>query len=143
MATKLEQDNLDWPDIFALVSHIFDLDLSWNQHEVESAWPKSRSGKSEKLSGNLRESGNGYMKQGQWSKALALYNQAVIWAEDQSQVLCMALANRAFVWMKLEAFDKARLDLDWIIQIGKYPEESVYKVYQRLGIVLQKLHMKW
>ena len=51
----------------------------------------------------------------------------------------MALANRAFVWMKLEEFEKAQVDLLWVIKMGNYSKESFYKIYQRLGIVLQKL----
>ena len=57
----------------------------------------------------------------------------------ESQTLPLALANRAFVWMKLLQFDKAEVDLLWILQTGKYPRESLYKIYQRLGIVLQNL----
>ena len=79
------------------------------------------------------------MKCGQWTKALTLYNEAVILAETNGDNLCLALANRAFVWMKLEQFDKAEKDLLWIISMKKYPKESYYKVYQRLGISFQKL----
>ena len=79
------------------------------------------------------------MKVGQWSKALSHYNEAVICAETNSQNLSMALANRAFLWMKLEEFEKAQVDLLWIIQMGNYSKEAFYKIYQRLGIVLQKL----
>ena len=60
------------------------------------------------------------------------------------QSLPLALANRAFVWIKLLEFSKAHLDLLWIIKIGTYPMESLYKIYQRLGIVLQKLQkVRW
>ena len=79
------------------------------------------------------------MKVGQLSKALSHYNEAVICAETNSQNLSMALANRAFLWMKLEEFEKAQVDLLWIIQMGNYSKEAFYKIYQRLGIVLQKL----
>ena len=79
------------------------------------------------------------MKAGQWSKALAVYNEAVILANPESQTLALALANRAFVWMKLLHFEQAEADLQWLLQIDKYPQESLYKIYQRLGIVLQKL----
>ena len=58
--------------------------------------------------------------------------------------LPLALANRAFVWIRLLEFSKAHLDLLWIIKIGTYPMESLYKIYQRLGIVLQKLQkVRW
>ena len=41
--------------------------------------------------------------------------------------------------MKLEEFEKAQVDLLWVIKMGNYSKESLYKIYQRLGIVLQKL----
>ena len=71
--------------------------------------------------------------------ALTYYNEAVLWAENESQELAMALANRAFVWMKLLQFDRARVDLLWILKIEKYPRDIIYKIYQRLGTVLQSL----
>ena len=49
------------------------------------------------------------------------------------------LTYRAFVWMKIEEFEKAQIDLLWVIKMSNYPKESFYKIYQRLGIVLQKL----
>ena len=56
-----------------------------------------------------------------------------------SYCLITYCANRAFVWMKLEEFEKAQVDLLWVIKMGNYSKESFYKIYQRLGIVLQKL----
>lgn len=41
--------------------------------------------------------------------------------------------------MKLLEFSKAHIDLKWVIKIGTYPLETLYKIYQRLGMVLQKL----
>ena len=57
----------------------------------------------------------------------------------RSYFLIIYCANRAFVWMKLEEFEKAQVDLLWVIKMGNYSKESFYKIYQRLGIVLQKL----
>ena len=56
-------------------------------------------------------------------------------AYENSQNLSMALANRAFVWMKLEEYEKAQIDLLWIIKMGNYSNDNMYKIYQRLGIV--------
>ena len=125
--------------IFSVLKTIFDLHLVWPNEEVFKAWSKGRSVKNDKLSSKAREQGNARMKAGQWSKALAVYNEAVILANPESQTLALALANRAFVWMKLLHFEQAEADLQWLLQIDKYPQESLYKIYQRLGIVLQKL----
>ena len=67
------------------------------------------------------------MRVGQWSKALTMYNEAVICASPRSQVLALALANRACAWMKMLQFDQAEKDLQWILQSETYPKESLSK----------------
>ena len=139
MASKLETDTLTRNDVFIVLKTIFGLKIHWSKDEVLKAWNKSRSIKNDEFSTKAREKGNASMKIGQWSKALTMYNEAVVLATPESQILTLALANRAFVWMKLLQFDKARVDLLWILKIEKYPRDIIYKIYQRLGTVLQSL----
>lgn len=39
----------------------------------------------------------------------------------------------------MKEFAKAELDLKWALSTGKYPEESIFKLFQRLGVAYQKL----
>ena len=71
--------------------------------------------------------------------ALTYYNEAVLWAENECQELAMALANRAFVWMKLKRYLYAKNDLELVIKSEYYPIETLYKIHQRLGNVYQYL----
>ena len=64
---------------------------------------------------------------------------SIVWAPSESQHLTLALANRAFVWIKLEEYQKAETDLEWLLSINKYPQDTLHKIYQRLGIVKFKL----
>ena len=112
--------------VFQIIKAIYELNLNWTQNEVLGAWEKPRKNKQDQLSVKARELGNAAMKNGQWTRALMLYNEAVILAETNGLNLALALANRAFVWMKLEEFDFAQVDLLWIIEMGKYPKGLHY-----------------
>ena len=71
--------------------------------------------------------------------ALTCYNEALIWAENNSLQLTQATANRAFVWLKLEKFSLALSDLEKVLSFENYPKNSLFKIYQRLATVFQKL----
>ena len=105
--------------------------MNWTSNEVSEAWEKPRKNKQDEISVKAREKGNTHMKKGQWTKALQMYNEAVILAETNGLNLALALANRAFVWMKLEQFEFAQVDLLWILQIGKYPKGLFKKTIQK------------
>ena len=85
MCIKIETDNLIRDDIFQLMKVIYDNNLGWKSEEVLGAWSKTRSMKNEKNSIEFREKGNHLLKTGNWKKALMLYNQAVVLAENNSQ----------------------------------------------------------
>ena len=51
----------------------------------------------------------------------------------------MALANRAFVWIKLKRYIFAKNDLELVMKNENYPQETLYKIHQRLGNVYQFL----
>ena len=71
--------------------------------------------------------------------ALTCYNEALIWAENNSLQLTQAIANRAFVWLKLEKFSLALSDLEKVLSFENYPKNSLFKIYQRLATVFQNL----
>ena len=71
------------------------------------------------------------MQNGDWINALSCYNEAVFLAPNSSETLTLAIANRAAVWIKLEEYDKAHLDLKWLLTIGKYPPDSIYKIFHQ------------
>ena len=104
-----------------MLQTIFEQRLCWSSDECLEAWSKSRSIKNDKCSLSAREEGNALMKVGQWSKALTMYNEAVICASPRSQVLALALANRACAWMKMLQFDH------WWILLECVVAENIYK----------------
>ena len=51
----------------------------------------------------------------------------------------MILANRSVILCKINEFCKAINDLNSAIQTGKYPDENLYKLYQRLSKAHEQL----
>ena len=45
----------------------------------------------------------------------------------------LALANRAVILFKIREFEWATQDINLVIESGKYPEENLHKLYQRLA----------
>ena len=70
---------------------------------------------------------------------MCFYNEAVLWSESKSQHQALAFGNRAFVWLKIKKFRLAKNDCENALQYEKFPKESVYKIYQRLGQACHQL----
>ena len=134
-------DQLCRGDVFQLIAVVSANyhDLAWSQNEIATAWPKTRNIKNEDFCVKARERGNAKLKEGKWLHALSYYNESIVWAPSESQHLTLAIANRAFIWIKLEEYQKAETDLEWLLSINKYPQDTQHKIYQRLGIVKFKL----
>ena len=93
---KLWSDQLIKKDVLMVIQSLFENSQNlWSSEEIYQAWGKSRSMKNNKLSDSNRTKGNEKVKSGQFSVALTYYNEAVVWAENESQQFSMALANRA------------------------------------------------
>ena len=93
---KLWSDQLIKKDVLMIIQALFENSQNlWSSEEIFQAWGKSRSMKNNKHSDSNRTKGNEKVKSGQFSVALTYYNEAVVWAENESQQFSMALANRA------------------------------------------------
>ena len=136
---RIQTDQLCHQDILPIIAEIQKQKLCWSSQEVNSAWCKTHHTKHEDLANQARENGNINMQAHQWSKSLSFYNHAIFLAPPESETLSLAVANRAMVWIKLEEYQKAHWDLTWLLSIGKYPQDSIYKIWQRLGTVLLQL----
>ena len=139
MADRAISDQLSRNDILQILDQVQKQNLVWTSQDIKSAWKKTHHEKNEGLADLAKEDGNKNMQIGKSIKALAHYNQAIFLAPSSSQTLTLSIANRAVVWMKLDQYEKALSDLEWLIDIGNYPKDSIYKIYQRLGLVYLKL----
>ncbi|XP_040572969.1 SET and MYND domain-containing protein 4 isoform X1 [Lepeophtheirus salmonis] len=91
-------------------------------------WKKMK--KSDKLSKELRELGNDFLKKQEFQKALVHYSKALIYSErKESKTYALALANRSVVLTKLNKYSEAIEDAEKCLKSKEYPEE--YKLYLR------------
>lgn len=142
MAQKIEEGNkFDKREVLQVIEAIFKhcQDQLWTSEDIENAWQKSRAKKNDRASEKAREQGNVWLQKGQLNKALNFYNEAVLFAQPNGVNLCLAFANRAFLWLKFNEFQRALVDLEMVIRERNYPKESLFKIYQRLGLTYQKL----
>ena len=140
LVEKIAKDQLDHQDVLEIIAVVSQNELVWSSTEVATAWKKTRHVKNELFCVKARERGNLELKMGHWADALSFYIEAILWAPDNSQQLALAIANRAFIWIKLEEYQIAEVDLEWLLSINKYPSENLHKIFQRLGIVKLKLN---
>ena len=133
---RLLSDNLTRQDVLQIIGEIQKQNLSWSSQDIDKAWTKTHHIKDEDLANLHRENGNLNMQAGHWRQALSCYNQAVFLAPSTSQTLTLVIANRAMVWIKLQEYQKAHWDLIWVLNIGKYPKDSLHKIWHRLATVL-------
>ena len=102
---KIDDSNIQLEDVYQVLNFILIHDLDYvgsTGKSVFNLWPKTRSLKCKRSSERCRELGNTYLQQGKLSEAVAVYNEAVLWAEFNSEPYALALANRAMTWIKVK-----------------------------------------
>ena len=72
----------------------YNLLIPYYREHLETAWPRTFRVKSGEKSTKYRNAGNSMFSRGKLRDAIRLYNEAIFWAEPQSEELSMAFANR-------------------------------------------------
>jgi hypothetical protein len=104
-SAKIDHSNIQLDDVYTILNFILKHDLDYvgsTGKSVINLWPKTRSSKCNGSSERCRELGNTYLQQDKLSEAVAEYNEAVLWAEFNSEPYALALANRAMAWIKVQ-----------------------------------------
>ena len=65
----------------------------YSEH-LETAWPRTFRTKSGEKSSKYRNAGNSMFSRSKLRDSIRLYNEAIFWAESESEELGMAFANR-------------------------------------------------
>lgn len=94
-------------------------------------------GKSEKY----RQEGNEHFERGVagYSEALITYNKSICFAENGSQQLAFAYANRSAVYNRMNLFDACLVSIDAALAIEAYPARLAPKLEQRAAKCRQQL----
>lgn len=75
--------------------------------------------KSDAISDMLREEGNIEFASRNWTNAIEAYNYALCFAENDSEPLSQAYANRSACFFELDQFDSCRTDIELALQVSK------------------------
>lgn len=87
-------------------------------------------GKNDKTSSDFRTLGNKKFKEKEWLEAMSLYNQSLCHAENGSENVSLAYANRSACFLHLNLYDKCLVDIELAKQ-AKYPINLMSKLEKR------------
>lgn len=86
--------------------------------------------KSDVISHKLREEGNIEFSKRNWSNAIKAYNYALSFAENGSEVLSQAYANRSACFFELDQFQSSLNDIDLALQPSECTEHIKQMIIQ-------------
>lgn len=83
--------------------------------------------KSNELSEKYRNQGNLQFQERKWLEAMNLYNASLCFAENGSQNVSLAYANRASCFLRLRQYEKCLADIE-LAKKARYPENMMQKL---------------
>lgn len=78
----------------------------------------------------LRQEGNALFAKKKWYQAMDKYNRSLCFAENDSENVALAYANRSSCYLRMEMYDKCLVDID-LAKKAKYPEHLDAKLEKR------------
>ncbi|XP_055305294.1 SET and MYND domain-containing protein 4-like [Sitodiplosis mosellana] len=82
-----------------------------------------------------RQKGNEYFAKKEWANATELYNKSTCFAEEGSELMGLAYANRASCFFNMKMYSKCLIDIEHAKQ-NNYPQEKLAKLDERKTICL-------
>lgn len=87
-------------------------------------------GKNDKTSSDVRTLGNKKFKEKEWLEAMSLYNQSLCYAENGSENVSLAYANRSACFLHLKLYENCLVDIGLAKQ-ANYPMNLMSKLEKR------------
>lgn len=78
----------------------------------------------------LRKEGNALFGESKWDQAMDKYNRSLCYAENDSELIGLAYANRSSCFLRLKMFDKCLIDID-LAKKAAFPEHLIAKLETR------------
>lgn len=104
---------------FAYFVNYFD-DLETDFADLDEIFEISKpAAKSNTISSKLREEGNIEFAAKNWTNAIKAYNYALCFAENESEALSQAYANRSACFFELDQFESCHKDIELALQSSK------------------------
>lgn len=124
-------------DLFKLTHYNMEVELNVMIRNEKDLRPHYQ--KDDKIAEKNRLKGNASYRAGEWSLAMAYYNESLRFVESGSQhLMSFAYANRASCFLQLKMFEKCLNDIELAVAAG-YPEEQMSKLEKRRAECLQRM----
>lgn len=94
--------------------------------------------KSKQVSTDLRGLGNEQFKKKCWRKAMEFYNESLRFAEEGSENISLAYANRSACFLHLQKYEKCFKDID-LAKTTNYPKRLTHKLEQRETLCVEQM----
>lgn len=94
--------------------------------------------KNEAVARDCRQNGNEEFAQKKWVDATEWYNKSMCFAEEGSESMGLAYANRSSCFFNMKMYRKCLDDIDQA-KLNNYPQEKMSKLDQRVAICLDKM----
>lgn len=120
---KKSPDSDLYIDYFTILGHKFDCD------EYPS-WPKENYMKNDTSARNTRQRGEKFFAEKDYLKAMNCFNKALAYAENRSNEVGLAYANRSACFSDLNMFDKCLVDIE-NAKKANYPSHLMHELDAR------------
>ncbi|XP_031638613.1 SET and MYND domain-containing protein 4-like [Contarinia nasturtii] len=111
-----------------------ELDKIYNLHNYFSVTANARHGpfkeKNSEKSLHYRQKGNAMFNEAKWIDAMELYNQSLCYAENGSELMGLAYANRSSCFFNMKMYRKCLVDLELAME-NNYPSDKMTKLEKR------------
>lgn len=96
--------------------------------------------KDDNLALKLRQDGNTLFAKKKWDKAMDKYNRSLCYAENDSEHIAFAYANRSSCYLRMKMFDKCLIDIDLASISTNYPQQLDEKLKKRALECVQSIN---
>lgn len=127
---KKESNNGLYVDLFEGVSSSVRNEFDKIKNKFKANQELHFLAKNNEKSLEYRNSGNDYFKKKNWEKAMTCYNKSLCFAENGTENVSLAYANRSSCFLHLGAITKCLVDIDLAIE-AKYPDHLMPKLFKR------------
>nr|CAH7730447.1 unnamed protein product [Callosobruchus chinensis] len=97
--------------------------------------PDKQRGKSYEGALEGKTAGNGFFAKKDYKNALKTYNKGIVLCPQDSkesrELLTILISNRSATYFELREYKKVLNDIDYLIEIGDYPQHLQYKIWLR------------
>lgn len=119
--------------------HVYNAEIEGSKHRFHGK--KYEPVKSDHVSMDFRVAGNQEFKQKKWRSAMEYYNRSLLFAEDKSENMSLAYANRSACFFHMQKYNHCLKDIE-LAREHNYPKRLMQKLDEREVECVKQLNVK-